>query len=208
MADPVKLPVYKCCIDDDLESEVQVEFVSFVDKPAIDKNFLAFKEKIRFAIDSEKHVVSGPAMIADMLIYRNDPEKLGEYYTVFDKAAILSIVQKFFRKGFIQNFSVMHNPETKTSGVTIFESFLTDETRGIAPMKGFEDVADGSWFISAKVDDPVIWEKVKSGEVKGFSVEGIFNQLPVKMHKISKEIAIQKIKAILESVSEESLNET
>jgi hypothetical protein len=201
MADP-KLPVYKCCIDEDLESEVQVEFVSFVDKPAIDRTFLAFKDKIRFSVDTEKRIVSGPAMIADMLIYRNDPERLGEYYTTFDKAAILSIVQKFFRKGFIQNFNVMHSPDSKTSGVTIFESFITDELRGIHPMKGFEDVAEGSWFISAKVDDQAIWEKVKSGEVKGFSVEGVFNQLPVKMHKISPEVAMEKIKAILESMEE------
>lgn len=199
MSNP-QLPIYKCCIDDELESDVQVEFVSFVDKPAIDRTFLAFREKLRFAIDTDKRIVSGPAMIADMLIYRNDPEKLGEYYTVFDKASIMSIVQKFFRKGFIQNFNVMHSPDSKTSGVTIFESFLTDQTRGIMPMKGFEDVADGSWFISAKVDDDAIWEKVKTGEVKGFSVEGIFNQLPVKMHKISPEVAMEKIKAILETV--------
>lgn len=194
------LPIYKCLISDELESELQVEFVSFVDKPAIDKTFLAFRDKLNFAIDTEKHIVSGPAMIADMLIYRNDPEGLGEYYTTFDKEAILSIVQKFFKKGFIQNFNVMHAAGSKTSGVTIFESFLTDTVRGVQPMKGFEDVADGSWFISAKVEDAAVWEKIKSGEVKGFSVEGIFQQMPVKMTKMTPEKAMEKIKAILASV--------
>lgn len=200
MANKPDLPVYKCCIDDQMDSDLQVEFVSFVDKPAIDKNFMAFKEKLRFAVDTDKRIVSGPAMIADMFIYRNDPEGLGEYYTTFDAASILSIVQKFFKKGFIKNFNVMHEPGSKSTGVTVFESFIVDRSLGKVPMKGFEDVADGSWFVSAKVEDDVIWEKVKSGEVKGFSVEGVFEQMPVKMSKMTPEIAMEKIKQILASV--------
>lgn len=197
------LPIFKCIIDNNLDSELQVQFVSLVDKPAIEKNFLAFKDKLRFNVDTEKQIVSGPAMLADMLIYRNDPEGMGEYYTTFDKETILSIVQKFFRKGFIQNFNVMHNPDSKTSGVTIYESFITDSARGVMPMKGFEDSADGSWFITAKVDDPAIWEKVKSGEVKGFSVEGIFQQMPVKFHKHKPEDAMKLIKRILDNMEAE-----
>lgn len=197
---PEQLPIYKCVIDDQLESDLQVEFVALVDRPAIDKNFLAFKNQLRFNIDQEKRIVSGPAMLADMLIYRNDPDGLGEYYTTFDKHSILSIVQKFFKKGFVQNFNLMHDSATATKGVTVFESFITDEARGINPMKGFEDAKDGSWFISAKVDDDNVWEKVKAGEVKGFSVEGIFKQIPVSMHKMSAETALEKIKNILASI--------
>jgi hypothetical protein len=198
MAD--KLPVYKCVIEDNLESDLQVEFVSFVDKPAIDRNFLAFKDKMNFAIDVEKRIVSGPAMLADMLLYRNDPGGLGEYYTTFDKESIMSIVQKFFKKGFVQNFNIMHDSATATKGVTVFESFITDTERGIAPMKGFEDAKEGSWFISAKVDDEAIWNKVKAGEVKGFSVEGIFKQVPVVLQKLTADIALDKIKTILASI--------
>lgn len=199
MAKP-DLPVYKCRISEELDSDLQVEFVSFVDKPAIDKNFMAFKEKLRFAVDTDKRIVSGPAMIADMLIYRNDPEGLGEYYTMFDAESILSIVQKFFKKGFIKNFNVMHEPGSKSSGVTVFESFIVDRTLGKLPMKGFEDVADGSWFVSAKVEDEAIWEKVKSGEVKGFSVEGVFEQMPVKMTKMTPEQVVEKIQQLLASM--------
>ena len=56
------------------------------------------------------------------------------------------------------------------------------------PPKAFPDVPDGSWFISAKVEDDATWEKVKSGEVKGFSVEGIFRQVPVRM---SEDLSIE-----------------
>ena|SRR5687767_9235431 len=197
---PDQLPVYKCIIEDQLDSDLQVEFVSFVDKPAIDRNFLAFKNQLRFAVDEDKHIVSGPAMLADMLLYRNDPEGLGEYYTTFDKASIMAIVQKFFKKGFVQNFNLMHDATTATKGVTVFESFITDAARGIMPMKGFEDAKEGSWFISAKVEDEVIWQKVKAGEVKGFSVEGIFKQIPVVTQKLSADVAVAKIKEILNSI--------
>lgn len=196
------LPVFKGVIDESLESELQVQCVALVDKPAIEKNFLAFKEKLRFSIDSDKRVISGPAMLADMLIYRNDPDGIGEYYISFDKPSILSIVQKFFKKGLVQSFNLMHDSEKSTSGVTIFESFLTDEVRGIVPMKGFEDAKDGSWFISAKVEDEAVWEKVKAGEIKGFSVEGLFKQVPVKMQsqKLTPEQALEKIKQLVESI--------
>lgn len=196
-----ELPIYKCIVDDSLDSDLQVEFISLVDRPAIDRNFLAFKDQLKFAIDTERRIISGPAMLADMLIYRKD-DKLGEYYTMFDKESIMQIVQKFFKKGFIQNFNLMHDPGKKTTGVTIFESFVTDEARGIMPMKGFEDAKEGSWFLSAKVEDDGIWEEVKSGNVKGFSVEGIFQQMPVKMRKITKVDALKKIEAILESIEE------
>lgn len=196
----MEYPVYKCIIEDSLESDLQVDFVALVDRPAIEKNFLAFKEgRLRFDIDQEQRIISGPAMLADTLIYRVDPQ-IGEYYTVFDKPTIISIVQKFFKKGYIQNFNIMHDPEQKVSGITIYESFITDADRGIKPMKGFEDAPDGSWFLTAKVDDDTVWEKVKSGEVKGFSVEGIFKQVQAKPIKLSEEVALEKIRAILESV--------
>lgn len=194
------LPVYKCVIDQELETDLQVEYIAFVPDPAIQKNFLAFNEaksRLKFNVDTERRIVSGPAMLADMLIYRNDPEGLGEYYTVFDKETILSIVQKFFKKGFGQNFNLMHNPDEKPDGITVYESFLTDESRGIKPMKGYEDAADGSWFITAKIDNEQVWEKVKKGEVKGFSVEGIFRQIPVKKQVMSAEQIVAGIKQLL-----------
>lgn len=191
------LPVYRCVIDDELSNELQVEYVSLVDKPAIERNFLAFNQSLRFAIDNEKRIVSGPAMLADMLIYRKD-DAIGEYYTTFDKATILSIVQKFFKKGYIQNFNLMH--DEKTDGITVYESFITDSERGIMPMKGFEDAADGSWFITAKVDNDEVWNKIKTGEVKGFSIEGIFKQIPVKPLKMSKEQAMAQIEKIMSMV--------
>ena len=97
------LPYYVASIDADMSSDLEVNYIGLVDRPAIERNFQAFKaitQRARFTVDEEKHVISGPAMIADMPIYRNDAQ-LGEYYVVFDKPSIRSIVEKFSAKGYL-----------------------------------------------------------------------------------------------------------
>ena len=169
-----KLPVYEMVINPSTDSEVEVSYVAFVDKPAIERNFLMFKnQQLNFALNEEKRIVSGPAMIADSLIYRKDEQ--GEYNVFFSKETISQIALKFFKKDYQKNLNLFHDPSLSLEGVTIFESFVTDAARGIQPMKGFEDLPDGTWFISAKVENDAVWQKIKSGEVRGFSVEGIFS---------------------------------
>ena len=177
----MELQVYKARIDPSFDSDLEVNYIGLVDRPAIERNFQAFKaqqQKAAFVLNEEKRIISGPAMIADMPIYRKD-DQLGEYYVVFDKAAIQSIVEKFSAKGYLKNFNLFHDAQQKVNDVTIFNSFVSDQSLGIGPMAGFEDVADGSWFISAKVNNPTVWEDVKAGTIKGFSVEGLFNYVPV-----------------------------
>lgn len=131
-------------------------------------------DKQAFVIqDEEERIISGPLMLADTPIYRNDAIR-GEYYVVFSADTIKQIAQKFFKKGYQNNVNLMHNSGDVQEGLTMFESWIVDKKRGIQPMVGFEDVPDGSWFGSYKVENDEAWNKVKSGEVLGFSVEGNF----------------------------------
>ena len=131
-------------------------------------------ERQNFAIQSEEErIISGPLMLADTPIYRNDDN--GEYYVVFTKETIKKIAQRFFKKGYQSNVNLMHEQGNLTEGMTMFESWIKDDKRGIKAMKGFEDVPDGSWFGSFKVDNDEVWQMVKDGKVRGFSVEGQFN---------------------------------
>jgi len=169
-----KLPTYEMVINPDETSDVEVSFVALVDKPAIERNFLAFNTaSLHFALDEEKRIISGPAMVADSLIYRRDDQ--GEYNVFFSAETIKQIALKFFKKDYQKNLNLFHDPTLSLEGVTIFESFVSDKARGILPMASFKDLPDGTWFISAKVENDAVWEKIKSGEVKGFSVEGIFS---------------------------------
>lgn len=173
-----KLPIYKLVIDE--AKETGVDYVAMVDNPAIEINWHAFSDqRILFKItSSEKRIISGPLMVADLPIYRRD-EQYGEYYAVFDAPTILQITQRYFKNQYTSNVNKMHDPNQKVEGVFMFESFIIDRSRGVNPPTGFEGLTDGSWFGSYKVDNDQIWEEeVKTGKFKGFSVEGIFKQEP------------------------------
>ena len=207
------LPLYEMVINPEETSEVEVSFVALVDKPAIERNFLAFKDnKLHFALDEEKRIISGPAMVADAPIFRKDEN--GEYNVFFSAETIRDIAVKFFKKDYQKNLNLFHDPSLSLEGVTIFESFVSDVSRGIQPMKGFEDLPDGSWFISAKVDNEEVWNRIKSGEVKGFSVEGIFSFMKVNgtqkhnSHISTENFIMDNIKDLWNNFKEKFLNDS
>ena len=128
-----------------------------------------------FAIQSEsEHIITGALMIPQQLIYRNS-EQFGEHYVKFSVETIKQIAIKFSKKGYQKNVNIMHEADMQVEGVTMFESFISDSKRGIKPMEAFKDLPDGTWFGSFYVENPKVWEMVKAGTVKGFSVEGMFD---------------------------------
>ena len=193
----MELPVFELMISDDINDDAEVNFVSLVDRPAIQRNWNAFSDKQNFNIASEeKRIISGAIMLADTPIFRSDATH-GDYYVVFSKETIFQIVQRYFKKKYQANVNLNHSQDAKLEDVVMFESFISDKERGIYPMKGFEDAPDGSWFGSMKVDNDYAWQEVKNGNVKGFSVEGIFEY----SKKPRKEEAImEQIKNILSQV--------
>lgn len=185
------IPIYQLEIS--MEDETSgVEYVALVDRPAIEKHFYAFdrQEPLAFKSTSEdKQIVSGPLMVPDFPIYRKDTG--GEYYVQFSADSIYNIVKKFFKNQNTTNVNEMHRPEAKVDGVYMIESFLIDRSRMEAP-KGFEDLPDGSWFGSYKVDNPAVWQDIKQGVFKGFSIEGMF--IP---ESLTQAALIAQIEAII-----------
>ena len=174
------LPIYELRLTGD--DKTRVEAVALVDMPAIGLNYQAFNSNTKYDFkiaDSEQRVVMGAAMIPDLPIYRRDER--GEYYAIFRKDTINEIVKKFFKEQRNSEFNEMHDKALKTNGVFIYQSWITDSKMGVQAPKGFENVADGSWFIAAKVEDEDLWAKIKEqGVYKGFSVEGVFDVIPSK----------------------------
>lgn len=192
------LPIFMLDITDDINDDAQVDFIALVDRPAIQKNWNAFNKSQKFEIvNEERRIISGAIMLADTPIFRSD-STYGDYYVAFSKDTILKIVQKFFKKGFQSNVNLMHDSNAQFSDITLFESFISDPSRGIMPMKGFEDAPVGSWFGSMIVDNEEAWTKVKNGEILGFSVEGLFNYKPREVNKV--ESMVDAIKKILSQV--------
>ncbi len=191
----MELPIYELRIQEDLADDAEVSFVALVDKPAIQKDFLVFNEqKLAFAIqDDEQHIISGPLMLAEEPIIRNNA-KYGQHFIKFSAETIKEIAIKFSKKGYQKNVNLMHDDNMQLDGLVMFESFIVDSKRGIKPMNGFEDVKDGSWFGSFYVENPQAWDLIKQGKVKGFSVEGMFDYvLPTK----TPEQQLQELAALL-----------
>ena len=118
-------------------------------------------------------------MTPDVPIYRTNPN--GDYYCIFSKDTIQKIQQIFFKKGLIQSLNVDHNAKQPCLDSYIFQSYITDATMGVAAPNQLGELPDGTWIIGVKIDNPDLWQKVKSGQVKGFSVEGIFSMLPTNI---------------------------
>lgn len=187
-----KIPIYTLVLNEDSE-DGGLEAVALVDSPAIERNWFAFKEQKKFVFkaDEERRIITGALMVADLPIFRSTKEQ-GDFYVVFDKQQIELMVQRYFKLGLVNSVNEMHNQNKKVEGVTMFESFIIDSQRGIKPPDGFDGITEGSWFGSYKVDNEEIWNKVKSGEFMGFSVEGMFKPVPQKKTLESEIIDIIK----------------
>ena len=172
------LPIYELMLDKDNDG---VYCISLVDYPAIEENFLVFdaQEELQFTkVDEEKHVVYGPAMVPDMLIYRKDQQGR-EYYVKFSKETIAQIAEKFHRDNCLFNISLAH--EVDVNDCFVFTSYIIDRENGIDPVQ-FKNVADGSWIVGVKVENDKVWDMIKNTDLlRGFSVE-----ILATPHKLSK----------------------
>lgn len=168
------MELLKLYLPDDEQTQFQI---ALVDEPAIESEWHAFNQNHSFKVVSDdRQIVSGYAMIADKNIPRFSKER-GYYLVKFDADSIEQIVYNFFKNEISGNTNEMHQTGNLAEGVFVFESFIVDSTRGIKAPEGFKQEADGSWFISMKVQNKEIWEKVKSGEYTGFSIENEFREV-------------------------------
>ena len=127
-----------------------------------------------FKAQADKYELAGPLMVADKLIPRFDED--GEkYYVFFDAEGIKKLSYKLMKNKLIDSVNIEHDPEKSISDLTLVESWLvTDPDNDKSNSYGYK-LTKGSWFGIYKVNSKEIWDKyIKTGAVKGFSVEGIF----------------------------------
>lgn len=168
------LPVYIAQIDN---SEEGILDISLVDYPAVKRDFVLFsQDKMNFSIQSEeKRIISGVVMLADTPIYRKSPTA-GEYYIVFTRDIIEMMVEKMSFEGKLNNITLNHDGQL-VEGVTLVELFIKDSSKGLNPTY-LSDVTEGSLIASYKVENEDIWNQIKAGEFRGFSLSGIFSAIP------------------------------
>jgi hypothetical protein len=166
--------VYELFIEEDNELS-GVEAISIVEEPAIEEDFVALRaHKIQMAeVNAEKRILMGPALIPNKKIYRRND--LGdEYHIFFSEDTVRKASQLFLSKGNQNNSTLEH--QYKLKGMSVVESWIVeDEAKDKSAFYNLS-MPKGTWMISVKVNNEEVWEEfVKTGKVKGFSIEGYFS---------------------------------
>lgn len=189
-----KLPIYKAIVGNDVETGMIT--ISLVDAPAVEVDFLYFdedKKPLSFAVeDEEQRKVLGVVMTADKPIYRNDGGY--EYYIVFDRQTIEKMAEKYLRYNKQNNVDLNHSFILE-DGIYLNEIFIKDTAKGINPT-GFEEVKDGSLFATFHVQNDEVWNAIKEGTFKGFSLSGYFDSELVQFNKVKEDNIMTKLKKI------------
>ena len=170
---------------DDKDQDNALDIISFVSAPAIESDFMRFneaKDSFTFkATDEEKRIVTGAAMMPNKEIVRMDAENK-PYFVYFTEETIEKCQEMFAKYGKTKSTNFEHS--TGMRDVTVVESWIvTDPKNDKSNALGFTDIPKGSWFVRYKVDNDDLWAKVKAGEVKGYSIEGVFSKNIIEMSK-------------------------
>ena len=194
----------------DEEQEIGIEAISVVENPAIEEDFIALKsQEFKLAeVDKEKRILMGALLIPNKPIYRRNGED--EYYIYFSKDTVLKASQMYLMQGKQNNSTLEH--QYQINGLSLVESWIVEDKVHDKSVKYGMDLPLGTWVGSVKVNNEQIWnEFVKTGKVKGFSIEGYFadkmerpkdQTIKDELAKIEEEEAeylLSEIRAIIKS---------
>ena len=170
-----------------------VDAISVVDRPAIEENFIALKKQheVKLAeVDTDKRILMGAALVPDKMIYRKNGEE--EYNVFFSTDTIKKASELFLINGNQNNATLMH--DKSINDMSVVESWIIDNPEMDKSKEYGFNLPKGTWMISMKCNNQDIWDKVKAGEIKGFSIEGYFAD---KAQLASNKEIIEQLKELL-----------
>ena len=143
--------------------------VSLVEDPAIESNFIALsKQQSSIKLENEKRLLIGAALVPNKPIYRN--VNGNEFYISFDETTIEKLAQDFLANDYQHNITVDHQEDA--NDIVIVESWIKTSENDKSVNYGLNEPI-GTWFIGMKVNNDEIWQRVKDGFYKGFSIEAV-----------------------------------
>lgn len=159
--------------------------LSVVNNPAMESMFIALNKDEPFEVklaevNKEQRILMGVALIPDKPIYRNQNGK--EFYITFPSETIKDAAHSFIQNQHNNNSSIEH--ETKLSGVSVVESWIVEDEKNDKANAFGLNAPKGSWVASMKVDNDELWnDYVKTGKIKGFSIDGLFSLDKLQLNK-------------------------
>lgn len=186
-----RLPIYKLSVAEcgDGTCSTEATAIALVTTPAIEVNFVAFSsdntkpksnlKSLDFKIqDASKHMLIGPIMLADTPIFRRDPDTGEEYYVTFDSESISNIMKNMMKRGTNKNINIQHNDSDMVDGAYLFEAWqVLDPKVDKTYSYGYKNITSGSFAGTIYCPNDKVWnEYITTGVLRGFSIEGIFEQ--------------------------------
>jgi len=191
--------LYELILQDD---EDGVFANSLVESPAIERDFVWLNKEVAFqSVSDEKQLVAGPILVPNKKILRIDGE--GKRYSVFFTPETIEMVaRKFMKNKYGDAVTLEHG--NKTSGVYLTESWIIEQSaKDKSNLYGFT-LPRGTWFGVYKVDDRNIWDKVKDGTFRGFSIEGLFehkrSNVKLSLDKNIEELTENEVEVLLSQI--------
>ena len=189
--------IVELVIQDD-NQELAIDAISLVTSPAIEQDFVFFgkeKNNLTFAkVDEEKRMLVSPALIPNKNIFRHNPNTQEDYYVYFSKETVRKASELYLKHNNHHKATYQH--QDRVSGVLTVESWIKEGDMDKSKLYGY-DLPNGTWFVKMKIENDDLWQKIRSGELKGLSIEGYFTD---KMEAMSEKQPTDK--EILEALNE------
>jgi len=171
--------------------------ISLVDRPAIEETFIflsALDVELQVANDEKREVV-GLALVPHKQILRRIKDK--EFTISFSEETIAKVQELYLKKNYNNNVTVDHDHNVE--GVSLIESWIVEDEKHDKSNIYKLDAVKGSWVVKMKVYNEEVWQQIKEGKFKGFSIEGKFDGLD-QLEAESHEDIINEIKELLKSI--------
>lgn len=189
------IPIKKAVFDETDPNE-GLKFISLVDNPAIQVEWIKFSEdvEIKLAIQSDEEMkFITPVLIPNQLVLRTDPVTKEKFNLTFEADTIEKIAYDWQKKNLSTKVDLNHSRKL-IEGVTFVETFITNKST-VNSVKGFEMLPEGTWFVVGKADSPEAWQPIKDGVVRGVSIDGFFGT-----EKAEMSISDEALKGLLTQV--------
>ena len=166
--------IVELVIADDSQ-ELAIDAISLVNSPAIEQDFVFFgkeKNNLTFAkVDEEKRMLVSPALIPNKQIFRYDPNTDSEYYVYFSPETVRKASELYLKHN--NHHKATYEHQDRVGGVLTVESWIKEGDSDKSKLYGY-DLPNGTWFVKMKITNDDLWSRIKSGELRGLSIEGYF----------------------------------
>lgn len=175
---------------DETEDNDGIFAISFVEEPAIEEDFVHLaKHEVEFkSINDDKKLVVGLALVPDKKILRvNKGEK---YNVMFSQDTVRKASHLYMKNLNLSNTTTDH--KDKVQGVTVVESWIIEDEKldkiNLYNLKAVK----GGWAVIFKVENDEVWQEVKNGTYKGFSIEGRFSDKLLEASKYDDSVMTEE----------------